>query len=466
MTNFRIEKDSIGEIEVPQDKLWGAQTQRSLKHFSIGEDLIPRELIYALVIIKKASAIVNYQEARLNEKEKKLIVEACDEILSGKQNEHFPLYVWMTGSGTQFNMNINEVIANRSNQIDGQPLASKTPIHPNDHVNMSQSTNDTFPSAMYMATAVAVKHKLIPSVKQLRNALARKAAEWKEVLKIGRTHMQDAVPMTLGQEFSGYVGLLDDNLERIEDALKGVYQLSLGGTAIGTGLNAVKGFDIAVAQEIAHLTDLPFVSASNKYAIQASHDALVQMSSTLKTLATSLYKMANDIILLSSGPRCGLGELKLPENEPGSSFMPGKVNPTQCEALAMVSIQVIANDLAVTMGGSGGHLQMNVFKPLIIHNLMKSIRLLSDGCEHFKKFMIDEMEPNHKKLQQNLQRSLMLVTALTPVVGYDVASKIAHHAIEQDMTLKEAATQLGHISAEEFDRLVDPKKMIGPAPSQ
>lgn len=460
MTDFRIETDSLGEVKVPNDKLWGAQTQRALQYFSIGDDHFPSEMILAYAIIKKASAIVNHRLGLLQDRQKDLIVRTCDEILSEMHHEHFPLYIWMTGSGTQFNMNVNEVIANRICQLEGLPLGDRTIIHPNDHVNKSQSSNDNFPTAMYIVAAMGTKEKVIPEVKKLRDAIAKKAKEWQNIIKIGRTHLQDATPLTFGQELSGYVGMLDDNLQWLEQNLQSVYQLALGGTAVGTGINAPKGFDQAIAKEIAQLTGLPFKTASNKFTVQGSHDALVQLSGTFKTLANSLFKIANDIRLLSSGPRCGIAEIHLPKNEPGSSIMPGKVNPTQCEALAMLALQVIANDLAVTLGGSGGYLEMNVYKPLMIFNIMKSMRLLQDGCHNFRVFLIDGMTPNLKQIDYFLNRSLMLVTALSPVIGYDKAAKVAHYALEHDLTLKEAALKLGFITAEKFDEIVDPKKMI------
>ena len=460
--NFRIETDSLGEVRVPADKLWGAQTQRSLEYFSIGKDLMPSEMITAYAILKKAAAIANYAGERLDERRYGLIAQVCDEILAGAHHDMFPLHVWMTGSGTQFNMNVNEVISNRCCQLAGTELGSKTPVHPNDHVNMSQSSNDTFPSAMYIAAATSTKERLIPAVKALHGAIARKAAEWDGIIKIGRTHLQDATPLTLGQEWSGYSGMLADDLDRIEDALKGVYQLALGGTAVGTGINAAPGFAEAATAEIARLTNLPFVSASNKFAVHGAHDALVQLSGTLRTLAVSLYKIANDIRLLASGPRAGFGELKLPENEPGSSIMPGKVNPTQTEALAMIAVQVMGNDVAVGFGGAGGHLEMNVCKPLIIFNVMHSITILTNGCTNFRKYLIEGTQPNHKRIKEHVERSLMLVTALVPVIGYDKASKIAHYATEHDLTLKEAALRLGFISEAEFDRIVDPAKMVRP----
>ena len=459
---MRKEVDSMGEIAVPADKLWGAQTQRSIEHFSIGKDLMPREMIGAYAVLKKACANVNLASGRLAADVHKLIVQACDEILAGQHRDMFPLHVWMTGSGTQFNMNVNEVISNRASQIVGTALGSKKPVHPNDHVNMSQSSNDNFPAAMYIAAAVETTKQLIPSVKALRDALHLKAEAWMEIVKIGRTHLQDATPITLGQEWSGYVGLLDDNLLRLDDALKSVYLQALGGTAVGTGINAAPGFAEAAAAEIAKLTGLPFQSAPNKFTVMGSHDALVQLSGTLRTLAGSLYKIANDIRLLACGPRAGLAELILPENEPGSSIMPGKVNPTQAEALTMLAVQVMANDVAVGFGGAGGFLEMNVYKPLMIHNVLSSVVLLADGCTNFRKYMIEGTEPNRKKIAEYLDRSLMLVTALTPVIGYDKASQIAHHAMEHDLTLKAAALQLGFVSEAEFDRVVDPRKMVTP----
>jgi fumarate hydratase class II len=374
----------------------------------------------------------------------------------------FPLHVWMTGSGTQFNMNVNEVISNRCCQLAGTPLASKSPVHPNDHVNMAQSSNDSFPSAMYIATAINTKEKLIPAVKALHDGIAAKAEEWKGVIKIGRTHMQDATPLTLGQEWSGYAGVLADNLERIEDALEGVYRLALGGTAVGTGINSAPGFAEAAAAEIAKLTGLPFVSAPNKFTVQGAHDALVQLSGTLRTLAVSLYKIGNDIRLMSCGPRAGFAELIIPENEPGSSIMPGKVNPTQAEALTMIAVQVMANDVAVGFGGAGGYLEMNVYKPLIIFNITHSITIMTDGCTNFGKFLVEGTKPNLKKIKEYVDRSLMLVTALAPVIGYDKASKIAHYAMDNDLTLKDAALKIGFVTEEEFDRVVDPAKMVKP----
>jgi len=462
MAEMRTETDSMGEVSVPADKLWGAQTQRSLHYFSIGKDLMPREMIGAYAMLKKACANANLAGGRLDPQRHRLIVEACDEILAGRHHDMFPLHVWMTGSGTQFNMNVNEVISNRCCQLADTPVGSKKPVHPNDHVNMSQSSNDNFPTAMYIAAAVGVTWKLLPAAKALRDAIDDKAKAWADIVKIGRTHLQDATPITLGQEWSGYVGMLAENVGRIEQAMGDIYKLALGGTAVGTGINAAPGFAEAATAEIAKLTDLPFVSAPNKFTVQGSHDALVALSGALRTLAVALYKIANDIRLIASGPRAGLGELLLPENEPGSSIMPGKVNPTQAEALTMIAAQVMANDVAVGFGGAGGFLEMNVYKPLIIFNLMNSIVLLADGCTNFRKFMIEGARPNLKAIKTQLERSLMLVTALAPVIGYDKASQIAHHATEHDLTLKQSALQLGFVTEAEFDRIVDPAKMVHP----
>ena len=458
----RTETDSIGEIQVDGDRYWGAQTQRSLHHFSIGQDLMPIEVIRAFAILKKASAITNRELGRLSADKAQLIIQVCEEIEAGKLDDHFPLYVWMTGSGTQSNMNVNEVISNRAIEIAGGVLGSKNPIHPNDHVNLSQSSNDTFPTAMHIATAIAINNRLIPMVTKLRNALEEKAQQWDEIVKIGRTHMQDAVPLTLGQEFSGYVGMLDDNLKRIENILPEIYQLALGGTAVGTGLNAPQGFAEMSAKYIAQFTNLPFITAPNKFTVMGSHDAMVMTSSVLKTLAVSLYKIANDIRLLSCGPRAGFQELELPANEPGSSIMPGKVNPTQCEALAMVAVQVMGYDAAVSFAGASGYLEMNVYKPIIIYNIIQSIRILSDSCNNFTEFTVLGMKPNLKQIKKSVNQSLMLVTALTPVIGYDKASKIAHLAHKKDLTLKEATLELGYLSAEEFDRIINPRNMAYP----
>jgi len=460
--DIRKETDSLGEVDVPAAKLWGAQTQRSLEHFSIGQDLIPREMITAYAILKKAAATANHNSKRLDGERYKLIVQTCDEILAGQHHDMFPLHVWMTGSGTQFNMNVNEVISNRCCQLAGTPLGSKRPVHPNDDVNMAQSSNDSFPSAMYIAAAVNVKQRLMPAVKALHDAISAKVELWKDIVKIGRTHMQDATPLTLGQEWSGYEDMLADDLERIEDALNGVYRLALGGTAVGTGINSAPGFAEGAAAQIAKLTGLPFVTAPNKFTVQGAHDALVQLSGTLRTLAVSLYKIGNDIRLMSCGPRAGFAELVIPENEPGSSIMPGKVNPTQCEALTMIAVQVMANDVAVGFGGAGGYLEMNVYKPLTIFNITHSITIMTDGCTNFRKFLVDGTKPNLKKINEYVERSLMLVTALSPVIGYDKASKIAHYAMDHDLTLKEAALKLGFVTEDEFNRVVDPAKMVYP----
>jgi fumarate hydratase, class II len=462
MMEFRTETDSLGQVGVPADKLWGAQTQRSLEHFSIGKDLIPAEMIHSYAILKKAAAIVNHAETRLADEPYKLIVQSCDEILAGQHHDMFPLHVWMTGSGTQFNMNVNEVISNRCCQLAGTPLGSKTPVHPNDHVNMSQSSNDSFPSAMYIAAAIGVTQRLMPAVQALHDAFAAKAQKWDDIVKIGRTHMQDAVPLTLGQEWSGYVGMLADDLERLEAALSGVYRLALGGTAVGTGLNAPPGFAEAAAAQIAKLTALPFVTAPNKFTVQGAHDALVHLSGALRTLAGSLYKIANDIRLMSCGPRAGFAELEIPANEPGSSIMPGKVNPTQAEALTMIAVQVMADDVAVGFGGAGGYLEMNVYKPLMIYNVTHSITIMTDGCINFRKYLVEGTKPNLKKIAEYVERSLMLVTALSPVVGYDKASEIAHYALDNDLTLKAAALKLGYVTEAEFDRVVDPAQMVKP----
>src|ERR1700741_275872 len=462
MTATRKETDSLGVVEVPTDKLWGAQTQRSLEHFDIGKDLIPREMITSYAILKKAAATANHDSKRLSDAKYKLITQACDEILAGKNTTMFPLHVWLTGRGTQFNMKVNEVISNRCPQLPGTPLGSKTPVHPNDDVNMAQSSNDTFPSAMYIAAALNVKQRLIPAVTDLRDAISAKAQAWDDIVKIGRTHMQDATPLTLGQEWSGYAGMLSDDLERIEAALQGVYQLAVGGTAVGTGINSAPGFAEAAAAEIAKLTGLPFVTAPNKFTVQGAHDALVQLSGTLRTLAVSLYKIANDIRLMSCGPRAGFAELVIPSNEPGSSIMPGKVNPTQAEALTMIAVQVMANDVAVGFGGAAGYLEMNVYKPLIIFNVTHSITILTDSCTNFRKFLVEGTQLNLRKINQYVEESLMLVTALSPVIGYDKASKIAHYALNNELTLKAAALKLGFVTEAEFDRVVDAKKMVRP----
>ena len=463
MENFRIESDALGEIRVPAEKLWGAQTQRALKNFAIGREKMPVEMIEAYALVKKACARANLALGQFDANTARLIETACDDILAGGRVDEFPLPVWISGSGTQFNMNVNEVISNLCCRLSGTALGSKAPVHPNDHANRSQSTNDTFPSAMHIAAALTAKRRLIPAVAALRDSLAAKARSWSDIVRIGRTHLQDATPLTLGQEWSGFSALLDDNLARIEDAHDGVFRLALGGAAVGAGANTPKNFGKAATAEIAALTNLPFVPAPNPFAAQGSHDALVHLSGVLRTLAGSLKKIADDIRLEACGPRAGLGELSLPENEPGSSIMPGKVNPTQAEALIMVAMQVSANDVAVGLGGAGGHLQMNAQKPLIIHNLLQSMVLLADGCASFREGLIEGTRPNPEKIAENVERSLMLVTALVPVLGYDKAAQIAHHAAAHDLTLREAALALGLVSTGDFDRWVDARKMIGPA---
>lgn len=460
MSSMRVEKDSLGEIEVPADKYWGAQTQRSIVHFTIGRDRMPLEVVHGLAIVKKAAARANFDLGKLPEKKMQLIVQAADEVISGMLDSHFPLRVWMTGSGTQCNMNVNEVVANRAIELSGGTLGSKDPIHPNDHVNMSQSSNDAFPTAMHIAAIKTVEERLVPAVGILRDAMAAKVDAWKSIVKIGRTHMQDAVPLTLGQEFSGYTTMLENNITRLEWGLSDVYKLALGGTAVGTGLNAPRGFAKKAAEHIASLTGFPFETAPNKFAAQGSHDALVMLHGTFKTMAASLYKIADDIRLLSCGPRAGIGELIVPANEPGSSIMPGKINPTQCEAMSMAAVQVMGNDVAVTLAGAGGALEMNAYKPLIIFNIIQSVSLLADCCVNFSRYLIEGMEPNKKQIDEHLSKSLMIVTALVPVIGYDRASQIARYAHENGTTLKEAASKLGFVLEEEFDKIVNPSGMV------
>jgi fumarate hydratase, class II len=458
----RQEIDSLGAVEVPAHRYWGAQTQRSLHHFSIGDDRMPKAVIRGMAILKKAAALTNQDLGRIAAEEAKLLVQAADEIIDGNLDDEFPLYVWQTGSGTQTNMNVNEVIANRAIELAGGERGSKEPFHPNDHVNLSQSSNDTFPTAMHIAAAEELVHRLIPSVTALREALAAKSEEFDEIVKIGRTHLQDAVPLTLGQEFSGYVAQLDDDLERVGLVLPGLYELAIGGTAVGTGLNAPAGFAERCAAKIAELTGLPFVSARNKFAALAAHDAVVFASGAVKTLAVSLMKIANDIRWLASGPRAGFGELILPENEPGSSIMPGKVNPTQSEAMTMVCAQVLGNDATIGFAGSQGNFELNVFKPVIIFNFLHSVDLLTDACRTFREFAVEGLEANIERITEHLNNSLMLVTALTPHIGYDNAATIAKHAHKHRKTLREAAVELGHLTHEEFDRLIRPEKMTKP----
>lgn len=456
----RMETDSMGEIEVTNSRYWGAQTERSLQYFQIGKDKFPREMIRALGLIKKHAAIINTELGLLEESKSKLIVKAATEVIEGLLDDHFPLSVWQTGSGTQTNMNANEVIANRANEMFGSPLGSKSPIHPNDDVNKGQSSNDVFPTAMHIASAEMIIHHLVPNLKFLESKLKEKSEKFQHIIKIGRTHLQDATPLTLGQEFSGYTQQLTYSLERIHRVLPSLYRIALGGTAVGTGLNTHPNFSSKMAKTLANETGIPFASAPNKFEALAANDSLVEVSGILKTIAASLMKIANDIRWLSSGPRSGIGEIKIPENEPGSSIMPGKVNPTQSEALTMVCAQVIGNDVAVNIGGASGNFELNVFKPLIIFNVLNSIRLLSDASLSFAKHCVDGIEANESKIQSNLDNSLMLVTALNPHIGYDKAAKIAKLAYVENLSLKEAGIQLGFLTAEEFDTWVKPNEMV------
>jgi fumarate hydratase class II len=463
MTEYRTETDSMGPIEVDATKYWGAQTERSIHHFSIGwpgVDRMPHEVVKAMGILKKAAAQANMDLGKLDPELGALIVAAADEVIDGRLDDHFPLYVWQTGSGTQSNMNANEVISNRAIEMAGGKLGSKTPVHPNDHVNMSQSSNDTFPTAMHIAGAQVIVERLLPRVRELRDALGLRAEEFRDIVKIGRTHLQDAVPLTLGQEFGGYVAQLDDGISRIEQALPGLYELAIGGTAVGTGLNAPEGFGQACAEKIAALTGLPFVDAPNKFAALAAHDAVVFMSGALATLAASLMKIANDIRWLGAGPRAGIAELMLPENEPGSSIMPGKVNPTQSEAMTMVACQVFGNDAAIKFAGSQGNFELNVFKPVMIKNLLHSAVLLADSCRNFREFCVDGLQPDLDRIKELVGRSLMLVTALTPKIGYDKAAEIAKKAHHEGKTLKEVALELGYLTEAEYDEAVVPEKMV------
>src|SRR6266568_3973949 len=458
----RIESDSMGRIEVPANVYWGAQTQRSLLHFNIGRDVMPPEMIRAFGILKKACALVNQDLGKLSPEKTKLIVQAADEVISGKLNDQFPLRIWQTGSGTQTNMNVNEVISNRAIEIAGGEMGSKKPVHPNDHVNMSQSSNDTFPAAMHIAAAERVRNALIPAISTVRDAIAAKAKEFEDVVKIGRTHLQDAVPLTFGQEFGGWASLLDRDIKRLEQVLDGLYDLAIGGTAVGTGLNAHPEFAERAAKKISELSGLPFRSHPNKFASLSAHDEIVFASGALKTLAASLMKIANDIRWLASGPRCGLGELTLPENEPGSSIMPGKVNPTQAEALTMVSVQVMGNDAAIGFAGSQGNFELNVFKPVMIFNYLHSVELLADACNSFVEHCVIGIEANIEQIEHYVDNSLMLVTALTPKIGYDNAAQVAKAAHHAKISLREAAIKLGYVTAEEFDALVKPEDMTHP----
>tara|TARA_B100000579_G_scaffold162587_1_gene132053 strand:+ start:673 stop:2061 length:1389 start_codon:yes stop_codon:yes gene_type:complete len=460
---FRKEFDSIGKINVPNEKYWGASTQRSKKYFDIGDFLVRPVLIRSIAIIKKAAAIVNYKNKDLEKKISNSIVKASSEIIHGKLIDNFPLKVWQTGSGTQTNMNVNEVIANRAIEILGGKKGTKKPVHPNDHVNKSQSTNDVFPTAMHIAIALETKNLLIPSLSLLNNELKKKVKKFNSIVKIGRTHLQDATPLSLGQEFSGYQAQLEKCIERIKGALQEIYYLAQGGTAVGTGINTKKKFDIKIVREITNITKLPFKPAKNKFAALAAHDAIVNFSGTLNTTAVCLMKIANDIRFLGSGPRAGYGELILPENEPGSSIMPGKVNPTQCEAVTMVCVKVIGNHNGITMAGSHGHFELNVFKPLIIHNILQSIYILSDSTKSFAKYCIRGLKADRAKIKQHLDNSLMLVTALAPIIGYDDAAKIAKKALKNKTTLKTETLKSGLIKEEEYDKIVNPKKMIYPS---
>ncbi|NJR65850.1 MAG: class II fumarate hydratase [Leptolyngbyaceae cyanobacterium CRU_2_3] len=457
----RTETDSMGAIEVPGDRYWGAQTQRSLKYFAIGDDTLPPEMIRAFGIIKRSAAVVNQQLGKLSTDRARLIIQAADQVIRGELNDHFPLRIWQTGSGTQTNMNANEVIANRAIAIAGGVLGSKIPIHPNDHVNLSQSSNDTFPTAMHLAAVEQINQRLLMALIDLRTALETKAHAFQDIIKIGRTHLMDAVPLTLGQEFSGYVAQLDKDIIRIQQTLPDLHELAIGGTAVGTGLNTHPEFANRMAQEIAEQTHQPFISAPNKFAALAAHDAIVSASGGLRTLACSLIKIANDIRWMGSGPRCGLGELLLPENEPGSSIMPGKVNPTQCEAMTMVCVQVMGNDTAIALAGSQGNFELNVFKPMMIFNLLNSIRLLADACTSFNHYLVTDIQPNHPQIQHFLSNSLMLVTALNPHIGYDNAAKVAKKAHVEGTTLKAACVSLELLTAEQFDQIVRPEAMLG-----
>ncbi|MGC2169554.1 MAG: class II fumarate hydratase [Acidimicrobiales bacterium] len=462
MTDVRVESDSMGAIDVPADHYWGAQTERSLHHFAIGTQTMPPAVITAFGVLKLASAKVNNALGKLDDEKATLIERAASEVIDGKLSHEFPLRIWQTGSGTQTNMNVNEVISNRAIEMAGGVMGSKTPIHPNDDVNMSQSSNDTFPTAMHIAAVMEITGRLVPAVQRLRDALDVKDAAYAEVTKIGRTHLMDAVPLTLGQEFSGYVAQLDADLERLNVALPGLYELAAGGTAVGTGLNTHPEFGERVAAEIAALTHQPFVTAPNKFAALAAHDALVFAHGAIKTLATSLTKVAEDIRWLGSGPRAGIGELHLPENEPGSSIMPGKVNPTQSEAMIMVCVQIFGNDTAISIGGSRGNFELNVCKPVIIYNVCNSIDLLTDACDRFREFCVEGLEPNYEQIQNHLNNSLMLVTALNPIIGYDKAAMVAKKAHAERMTLRESALALGFLTGEEFDAAVVPDEMTHP----
>jgi fumarate hydratase class II len=461
--DYRTEKDSMGPVEVPNDRYYGAQTQRSLNNFKIGKEHFPREFIRAYGIIKKAAAAVNSAAGLLDPQIAKTITSAADEVIAGKLDDHFPLVVWQTGSGTQTNMNVNEVIANRAIEMVGGTLGSKDPIHPNDHVNMGQSTNDTFPTAINIAAVESVVHQLLPNLQRLRNGLHAKAEAFSNIIKLGRTHLQDATPLSLGQEFSGYVSAVEHGCKRIENAMDSCYEMAMGGTAVGTGINSTEGFGEKTAAEISKLTDLPFRTAENKFEALGGQDSIVELSSALKTVAVSLFKIANDLRWLASGPRSGIGEVVLPANEPGSSIMPGKVNPTQCEAMTMVCTQVMGNDTTITFAGASGNFELNVYRPVIAFNILQSIRLLTDACDSFLVNAVEGIEPNEQRIHENLYNSLMLVTALNPHIGYDKAAKVAKKAYAENLSLRKAIVELGYMGAEEFDKLVQPEKMIRPS---
>ena len=461
--DYRTEKDSMGPVEVPNDRYYGAQTQRSLNNFKIGKEHFPREFIRAYGIIKKAAAAVNSAAGLLDPQLAKTISSAADEVIAGKLDDHFPLVVWQTGSGTQTNMNVNEVIANRAIEMVGGTLGSKDPVHPNDHVNMGQSTNDTFPTAINIAAVESVVHQLLPNLQRLRDGLHAKAKAFSNIIKLGRTHLQDATPLSLGQEFSGYVSAVEHGCKRIENAMDSCYEMAMGGTAVGTGINSTEGFGEKTAAEISKLTDLPFRTAENKFEALGGQDSIVELSSALKTVAVSLFKIANDIRWLASGPRSGIGEVVLPANEPGSSIMPGKVNPTQCEAMTMVCTQVMGNDTTITFAGASGNFELNVYRPVIAFNILQSIRLLADACDSFLVNAVEGIEPNEQRIHENLYNSLMLVTALNPHIGYDKAAKVAKKAYTENLSLREAIVELGYMGAEEFDKLVQPEKMIRPS---
>ena len=461
--DYRTEKDSMGPVEVPNDRYFGAQTQRSLNNFKIGKEHFPREFIRAYGIIKKAAAAVNSAAGLLDPQLAKTISSAADEVIAGKLDDHFPLVVWQTGSGTQTNMNVNEVIANRAIEMVGGTLGSKDPIHPNDHVNMGQSTNDTFPTAINIAAVESVVHQLLPNLQRLRNGLHAKAEAFSNIIKLGRTHLQDATPLSLGQEFSGYVSAVEHGCKRIENAMDSCYEMAMGGTAVGTGINSTEGFGEKTAAEISKLTDLPFRTAENKFEALGGQDSIVELSSALKTVAVSLFKIANDLRWLASGPRSGIGEVVLPANEPGSSIMPGKVNPTQCEAMTMVCTQVMGNDTTITFAGASGNFELNVYRPVIAFNILQSIRLLTDACDSFLVNAVEGIEPNEQRIHENLYNSLMLVTALNPHIGYDKAAKVAKKAYAENLSLRKAIVELGYMGADEFDKLVQPEKMIRPS---